>query len=878
MKNIYSQKAGAFFFFCSLFLFSFNGFAQVGIGTTDPNANALLDIDASTTPGGLLLPRVALVATNSISPLPGPLPVDLRGITVYNTATAGTGVNRVTPGFYYHDGATWVRISGGSAPNTGWDILGNAGTTAGTNFLGTTDNNALRFKTVNLDRFEITSGNAAAAGRLRAFTDGTAASPTYSWNTTNNNSTGIFLPALRTLGFSTFGTERMRILADGRVTVNNAGAYTFMLNSTAAGTNGAVIGASQNGTGVQGQTTGSGNGVVGVATGSGNGVVGQAVSAGAQGGDFYNGQTNGFGLWALGGGNTYRGFMNSGTGAMITGRAFGTTSFASGVNGEGIAGIGDNISALPIRPLGTGVVGYGYQAGVFGDSGYYGQNGVHGSAEGNPALTNSGTGVYGENVGNLGFGVAGESTNIGVYGNGAHGAIFESSNGGGFGAWVENIATSGDRIGLAVAGQNLGVSSLGGAGAVFVGNLSAGAGFAENTNGTGLIGAGNNITTANLAQNGSGLAGTGTTVGVYGKANASTNGIGVIGAGNNLGTYNVPAGDLGAGVAGTGVNIGVFGHATDAAGFGVYSSGKLFASGDISTTGDIAGNGFSFTGGDLAINGDEAIGGNLTVAGNSTVTGTKSFMIDDPRDPANKYLKHFSIESNEILNIYRGVIIFDASGEAVVRLPDYYGYINKNASYQLTPIGAAMPNLYIATEVNNGTFVIAGGVPGKKVSWTLTAERNDPYIRNNPEVRNVVVDKGADRGRYLAPGVYGQSADQGIVNNRISKIQTSSNSTVAKQAIGSQEIQSKIVEAKKVDKKQVQSLTTPLKSSRTQSSGEKVLRDVPLEKAQKTDVTAKMAELEGQSTSAGSVSSETNNQTSGSEQAPSKSLQTPDNN
>jgi len=45
MENIYSQKAGAFFFFCSLFLFSFNALAQVGIGTTDPKT--ALDVNGA---------------------------------------------------------------------------------------------------------------------------------------------------------------------------------------------------------------------------------------------------------------------------------------------------------------------------------------------------------------------------------------------------------------------------------------------------------------------------------------------------------------------------------------------------------------------------------------------------------------------------------------------------------------------------------------------------------------------------------------------------------------------------------------------------------------------------------------------------------------
>lgn len=77
--------------------------AQVGIGTTSPNPDSLLDINASASPGGLLLPRLALSSTVSASPLSA----HVGGMTVYNTASTGD----VTPGLYYNDGSKWNRIS-----------------------------------------------------------------------------------------------------------------------------------------------------------------------------------------------------------------------------------------------------------------------------------------------------------------------------------------------------------------------------------------------------------------------------------------------------------------------------------------------------------------------------------------------------------------------------------------------------------------------------------------------------------------------------------------------------------------------------------------------------------------------------------------------
>ena len=152
--------------------------------------------------------------------------------------------------------------------------------------------------------------------------------------------------------------------------------------------------------------------------------------------------------------------------------------------------------------------------------------------------------------------------------------------------------------------------------------------------------------------------------------------------------------------------------------------------------------------------------------GDQGATGTKTFLIDHPSDPANKFLRHYSIESDEILNMYRGTETFNAEGKAIVQLPDYYDVVNTNPSYQLTPIGAAM-NLYIEREIEQGVFVIAGGVANKKVSWIITAERNDPYIKQNPHLKEPVFNKEGERsGKYLTPELYDQPKSKGLFYNK----------------------------------------------------------------------------------------------------------------
>lgn len=84
--------------------------AQTGIGTTNPNTSARLEVAASDK--GFLPPRVALTASNSFTPITGTA-ATAAGLLVYNTATAGSAPNNVVPGYYYWNGMTWIQISGG---------------------------------------------------------------------------------------------------------------------------------------------------------------------------------------------------------------------------------------------------------------------------------------------------------------------------------------------------------------------------------------------------------------------------------------------------------------------------------------------------------------------------------------------------------------------------------------------------------------------------------------------------------------------------------------------------------------------------------------------------------------------------------------------
>ncbi len=147
--------------------------------------------------------------------------------------------------------------------------------------------------------------------------------------------------------------------------------------------------------------------------------------------------------------------------------------------------------------------------------------------------------------------------------------------------------------------------------------------------------------------------------------------------------------------------------------------------------------------------------------GDIGASGVKPFLIDHPQDPENKFLRHYSMESNEVLNIYRGTAQLDANGAATVELPDYFEILNINFSYQLTPIGTPQQP-YIAQEIQNNAFKVAGA-PNTKVSWMVLSERNDPYLQQNPHKRIVELDKPAGKkGKYLMPELYGQPENMRI--------------------------------------------------------------------------------------------------------------------
>lgn len=123
---------------------------NIGIGTTAPNASAILDVTSNNK--GILIPRLTKTEKNAIvSPV--------KGLLVYQSTPDSVG-------FHFYDGGKWNWIlSSVNVDTLTWRTTGNAGTNANINFVGTKDSRPLVFKISNLRAGIIDTSGTLAFGR-----------------------------------------------------------------------------------------------------------------------------------------------------------------------------------------------------------------------------------------------------------------------------------------------------------------------------------------------------------------------------------------------------------------------------------------------------------------------------------------------------------------------------------------------------------------------------------------------------------------------------------------------------------------------------------------------------------------------------------------
>src|SRR5271156_3642004 len=312
--------------------------------------------------------------------------------------------------------------------------------------------------------------------------------------------------------------------------------------------------------------------------------------------------------------------------------------------------------------------------------------------------TGSPVGVYGQANSAAGYGVEGTSPNVGVYGTGATGVV--------------------------------GVSTGPGP-----------TGYQPGTNPGGSF-------TGYSAPSGSNVDGTDAIVGTGGSGDPDVNdfsyaGVGVSGMGG-AGVITITEGTpVIGGPSPGGVFVGGSSPHCNGDGCGGDGVDALDGTGALGEGNGLAGN----------FNGDVEISGTLNGS-------TPAVKIDDPLDPANKYLLHAPVQSSEMKNIYDGNVTTDSEGHATVQLPQWFEVLNTDFRYQLTVIGQ-FAQAIVAREIENNRFEIRTNTPNVKVSWQVTGVRQDAYAKAHPLV--VEPEKEARlRGFYTHPELYGAPPEKQI--------------------------------------------------------------------------------------------------------------------
>jgi hypothetical protein len=424
----------------------FQNGGRVGIGTAAPHTSALLHVNA--TNRGILIPNVALTATNTA----GPVATPQTSLLVYNTATASAGATYVYPGFYYNAGTTavpnWRRLMAGGSGGDGWLTTGNYGTTPANNWLGTNDAQDFAVRSNNTERMRILSGGNVLVNHT------TALLATAAFESAMG---GTFTTAIFGIGnggaASIFG-ENQNIDSDAlwahNTAVNGAGAG-FAIWATSGQLGGSTIAV-----GLQSMSYFSGAAISAIADVGAGGTRGVLAQSNSAGGVAVQGQTSGTnGLGVLGINNAG---VGTGSGRGVHGQTTQGGATAAGVYalnahaaGSGIiavnsavAGnnIGDALTAQTSQRDGFGTWGHNGNAtgtGAVGSGNNQTANFLTGGSGG--AFTGSTTGAYGKATGATGTGVVGVGNNL------ATASTLVGGSGGAFSGTVIGVYGIGTNVG-----------------------------------------------------------------------------------------------------------------------------------------------------------------------------------------------------------------------------------------------------------------------------------------------------------------------------------------------------------------------------------------------------------------------------------------------
>ncbi len=411
--------------------------AQVGVHTDFPDASSAMEIYS--TNRGLLIPRLTL--TSDLTS-PSPVTSPAVGLLIFNN-----GSNQPI-GFYYWDGSQWQAVGSGGSSDEPWLITGNSGTSVSTNFLGTTDNVSMAFRTNNTERMRIENDGQVTIGTTTPYYSSELV--TIQGNATNNYALNVYSPYVGLYVEASYSG----VYVNGADCGGQYGVVSLINHSS-----GYPVWSRNYNT--------SGPGIMAVAAGQpAYSLINHLVGINSTGNDgvFAKGNaSNGTGILALGSAVDSVSTLANGSGGAFNGY-HGIYSVGSSTNGMGVIGLGNNYSSFSYPPTGCGGAFNGYN-GIYGRAGNSDGIGLVGLGSGSTAYLTSSNGIgaslggyygvaaQGQNI-TSGVGVIGAGNNTGysVPGTGCGGAFTATY----CGVYGYALATSGDHYGgyFAAAGNS----------------------------------------------------------------------------------------------------------------------------------------------------------------------------------------------------------------------------------------------------------------------------------------------------------------------------------------------------------------------------------------------------------------------------------------
>lgn len=133
-----------------------------------------------------------------------------------------------------------------------------------------------------------------------------------------------------------------------------------------------------------------------------------------------------------------------------------------------------------------------------------------------------------------------------------------------------------------------------------------------------------------------------------------------------------------------------------------------------------------------------AVSGNASVSG-ALSKGSGTFLIDHPKDPFNKNLRHGFVESTEYVNLYRGMVDL-VDGRMIVDIDAAFGMTDGtfealNADVMVSSLQNQYgpDRVWVEGPADSGKFTIIceDTESTATIAWMVTGRRNDAFVRSD---------------------------------------------------------------------------------------------------------------------------------------------------